>query len=128
MRDMTKKKANDRRRHLERMINDLDYRMRKLLNTIYARCNPNSTRKDREWYAEKNLEVTVTVEDLKALWWRDRADTMKRPTIDRKENHIGYVLENCRFIEHADNLRRAVATRRKRRWHRKPLEPTTEVA
>lgn len=124
MRDMDKKHESDRRRHLERMINDLDYRMRKLLNTINARCFSGKGRKDWEWYGAKGLEVTITVDELKALWWRDRADTMRRPTIDRRENHIGYTFENCRLIEHADNLRRMIATRRKRRWYRKPVEQT----
>jgi len=125
MRDANKKKESDARRHRERMANDLEYRMRKLFNCIRARCFSGKGRDDWEWYGAKGLEVTITVDDLKALWWRDRADTMNHPTIDRKQSAIGYVLENCRFIERADNLRAMIPTRRKRRWHKKPVQLQT---
>lgn len=115
MRDMSKKKASNARRHQERMANDLDYRMRKLLNTIRARCFSGKGRKDWEWYGGKGLEVSLNVPDLRILWWRDRAEQMKRPTIDRKDSAEGYHFDNCQFIEHADNLRKMIPTRRKRR-------------
>lgn len=122
MRNLAKKKAQDGQRHKERMKTDLDYRLRKLLNTMRARCNPNSKRPDREWYVDKGLQVTVTVEQLKEIWFRDGAGKMKSPDADRKERHLGYTYDNIRFIEHADNLRKMIATRKPRRWYRKPAE------
>jgi len=128
MRNIAKKKANDARRHAERMANDLEYRCRRLLNCVRARCLSGKGRNDWEWYGGKNLEVTVAVQDIMATWQRDGATQMTRPDLDRKESHIGYTPDNIQFIEHADNLRKMIATRRKRRWHRKPSDPTTEVA
>ena len=122
MRDMAKKKAHDARRHRERMVDDLDYRLARVLSTIRARCLSGKGRKDWEWYGAKGLQVTITLEEIKRLWHRDGAAQMERPTIDRKENNQGYTFENCRFIEHADNLRRMIATRRPRRWWKKPSE------
>lgn len=113
MRDLAKKKANDARRHAERMKNDFDYRMRKLFNTIRARCLLGKGRKDAEWYF--GLPVTITVEDLKAAWRRDGAQFMRRPSIDRKESPQGYTPDNIQFIEFADNLRKMIPTRRPRR-------------
>ena len=31
---------------------------------------------------------------------------MKKPSLDRKETSIGYTLDNCRFIELVDNVKR----------------------
>lgn len=128
-RNLAKKKAGDARRHLERMPNDIDYRMRKLLNTIHARCKPDSRRPDAKWYAAKGLAVTLTIAELKVLWFRDNAAQLKSPTIDRIDSNLGYTFDNCHFIERADNLRRMIATRkprgkdvkpRVRRWAKKP--------
>lgn len=105
MRDAERKQLLDRTYHSMRMKYDLDYRMRKLLNTIRARCNRESKRPDCKYYA--GLEVTLTVNDLKTLWVRDNANKMERPTIDREDSTRGYHFFNCRFIEHADNVRRA---------------------
>jgi len=125
MRDMAKKKSHDARRHGERMTSDLEYRMRKLLNTVRARCLSGKGRKDWEWYGAKNLEVTITVQDLILAWQRDGAAMMTSPDLDRKENSSGYTPDNIHFIEHVDNIRKMIATRRKRRWYRRPIEQTT---
>jgi len=113
MRDMAKKRAHDARRHKERMASDLDYRMKKLLATIRARCDRGKGRNDGQYYG--GLPVTLTVNDLKTLWVRDNANKMARPSIDRIENALGYTFTNCRFIEHADNVRRAIELRDARR-------------
>lgn len=114
-RDMTKKKAHDARRHKERMATDLDYRLKRVIATMRARCLTGNGRIDWEWYGAKNLQVTITVEELKAIWFRDNAASMVRPDCDRKESHLGYTPGNIQFIEHADNLRKMIATRRPRR-------------
>jgi hypothetical protein len=36
---------------------------------------------------------------------------MARPSIDRKDNDGHYEFSNCRFIEHADNVRHGVQIR-----------------
>lgn len=128
MQDIAKKKEHDARRHAERMKDDLEYRCRRLFNCINARCRSGKGRKDWEWYGGKGLDVTISVQDIINAWHRDGAAKMARPDLDRKESNIGYTPDNIQFIEHADNLRKMIATRRKRRWHRKPAEPRTEVA
>lgn len=120
MHNVTKKKAHDARRHAERMATDLEYRCRKLLNTIRARCLSGKGRKDWIWYGGK--EVSIGVSDIIAAWKRDRAEFMLRPDLDRKDSRLGYTPDNIQFIEHADNLRKMIPTRRKRRWYRKPSE------
>lgn len=50
-------------------------------------------------------EVSITIEEIKTLWFRDKAANMKCPTIHRKNNDKGYFLENCCFIEKSENSR-----------------------
>lgn len=112
MRDMEKKKANDTRRHLERMKSDLDYRLKRVLTTIHARCKSGKGRKDWQYYG--GLPVMLTVEELKIAWIRDGAANMRNPNVDRKENHLGYTFDNIQFLEHADNIKKTIPTRRPR--------------
>jgi hypothetical protein len=41
----------------------------------------------------------ITEEELKELWFRNKAYLMKQPTIDRKDNNKNYTFENCQFLE-----------------------------
>lgn len=123
MRDMEKKRASNARCHARRMATDLEYRLKRVHATIRARCLSGKGRKDWEWYGAKNLEVTITVQDIINAWHRDGAALMVRPDLDRKESTIGYTPDNIQFIEHRDNIKKMIATRRKRRWYRKPIEP-----
>lgn len=71
----------------------------------------------------KGLPFTITKEDVKELWDRDRADKMKKASLDRIQPHVGYILSNFRFIELSLNVRRGN--------HYKPLttkEPATRNA
>jgi len=106
MRDLTKKKEHDARRHAERMKTDLDYRLRKLLNTIHARCESGKGRKDWQYYGGKGIKNFLTFEDVKYLWFRDNAAAMKRPSLDRRDSSDDYNFDNCRFMELYDNQQR----------------------
>ena len=44
------------------------------------------------------------MDDMKELWFRDRADLMKCPSIDRIDNKKHYTKDNCRYIELEDNF------------------------
>ncbi len=71
-----------------------------------SRCNnPNATKYKR--YGGRGIEMLLTHEEINTLWERDLASSMKRPSIDRKENDGNYTFENCRFIEFEENSRRA---------------------
>ena len=114
MRDMAKKKAHDARRHAERMKDDLDYRLRKVLNCINHRCNTEKHKASR-YYNGKGIQNFLTLDDLLYLWHRDLAFHFKRPSIDRINPTGHYERSNCRFIELWLNVSRAAASRREQR-------------
>ena len=71
------------------------------LKTYYAigaRCN-NPKNKCFKYYGERGIKRLITVEELKFLWFRDKAYLMLIPTIDRKNNDGDYTFENCRYLE-----------------------------
>jgi len=43
------------------------------------------------------------MDEIKELWFRDKAYEMKKPTIDRINSNEHYEYSNCRFIEKALN-------------------------
>lgn len=47
----------------------------------------------------KNIKNCITVGELKYLWFRDEAQLMKKPTIDRIDSSKDYTFNNCRYIE-----------------------------
>jgi hypothetical protein len=53
----------------------------------------------------KGREHTLTMNDFKDLWFRDKGWELKRPSIDRIDNDKGYIQGNCRFIELSQNSR-----------------------
>lgn len=74
----------------------------KTLQHILGRVNRKS-----HSYFMRGIKNYLTVEDLKMLWIRDKAYEMNQPSIDRKDGNEDYILENCRYIELIENLRRA---------------------
>lgn len=75
---------------------------KKTLVHIKQRCeNP----KDKFYcrYGGRGIKCLITSEELKVLWFRDKAYNMKQPTIDRKKNNGNYEYKNCRFIENRIN-------------------------
>jgi hypothetical protein len=66
---------------------------------------------DRPEGVYKNVKNFLKINDIKNLWFRDKAYLMKRPSIDRIDPKGDYTLENCRYIEHSENARRAMIER-----------------
>jgi len=66
--------------------------------------------KDYKYYGARGIQFKLTMDEIKQLWFRDKAHDMKKPSIDRKDNDGNYEFNNCRFIEHAEN---AVRSQRK---------------
>ena len=62
------------------------------------------------WYGERGIKVDLAFWAMGVLWWRDKAEEMKSPTIDRIDNDGNYTFENCRFIERSENSRRRTIT------------------
>ena len=54
------------------------------------------------------LNMQLTKEQVKEIWFRDKAYLMKRPSIDRINRKKGYFYKNCRYLEFLDNLKRRV--------------------
>ncbi len=57
-------------------------------------------------YGGKGIKLFLTKNDLKTLWFRDKAFLLQQPSIDRIDNSGNYELNNCRFIEMIENSRR----------------------
>lgn len=67
-------------------------------NAIKNRCNNKNNQNYRK-YGGKGIKFLLTKEDIKNLWIRDNAFSMKNPSIDRKDSNKNYIYENCQFLE-----------------------------
>jgi hypothetical protein len=86
------------------------YPWKNIFKCIKQRCN-NKRSLDYRYYGNRGIRCLITEEELKQLWFRDKAYLMKRPSIDRIDNNGHYTYGNCRFIENAEN---AVKNKRKK--------------
>lgn len=68
-----------------------------------TRCtNPRSERYYR--YGARGIKFKLTRQEVKELWFRDKAYEMKQASIDRINNDGDYEFNNCRFIELSENI------------------------
>lgn len=89
-----------------------DYQRRlkesKWLNNYYsarARClNPKNNM--YYLYGGRGIKFLMTKEDFKYLWFRDKAECMKKPSIDRINEDGNYEVSNCQFIEMSENSKK----------------------
>lgn len=54
----------------------------------------------------RHVKCLITAEELKILWFRDKAYLMEKPSIDRKNNRGNYTFKNCQYLEMLDNCRK----------------------
>lgn len=80
---------------------------RKTLNHIKERCNCKTNSKYYR-YGGRGIKCLITENELKNLWFRDRAYLMKKPSIDRIDNDGDYEFDNCRYLELSENTLRKV--------------------
>lgn len=95
-------KNNKWRRKISILISDIKYR-----------CENKSSPKYK-FYGGRGIRNFLTAKDLIFLWNRDKANKLKKASIDRVDSNKDYTIENCRFIEHYDN---AMEGLRKTRTH-----------
>lgn len=79
----------------------------KTYTKIVQRCSPSN-----EWssyYYDKGIRCQIKSDELKILWFRDKAYEMKKPSIDRIDSNKNYIFENCRYIEFTENCRLATS-------------------
>ncbi len=81
------------------------YPWKSIFKGIKFRCT-NKKSKDYKNYGLRGIKCLITEEELKKLWFRDKAYLLNKPSIDRKENDENYIFSNCRFIEIIDNIKR----------------------
>ncbi|MBX4189796.1 hypothetical protein KW791_00640 [Candidatus Parcubacteria bacterium] len=88
----------------------------KILKGIQGRCHVKSNTAYR-WYGAKGIKCFLTKEQIKDLWFRDNADKLENPSIDRIDSSGHYEFNNCRFIDRWENSLRSSFG--KRGWSRK---------
>lgn len=76
-----------------------------VLSRARSRCNDKNNHNFHR-YGGRGIRCLLSMDEMKALWLRDGAASMVRPSIDRIDNDGHYSMDNCRFIEHSDNSAR----------------------
>ena len=74
------------------------------LHGIHDRIN-NKNNPEYHRYGGRGIKCYLTKDEIKELWFRDKAYEMKIPTIDRINNDGNYEFKNCRFLEKSKNQR-----------------------
>lgn len=64
-------------------------------------------------YFKKGIKCFLTPEDIKMMWFRDGAEAMVKPSLDRIDDNGHYTLENTQIIELSENLEKRWAKMRK---------------
>lgn len=70
---------------------------------INSRCN-NKNHPEYKDYGGRGIKCLITVDELKKLWFKDKAYSMNKPSINRKDNDGNYCIENCEYIELKYNI------------------------
>lgn len=80
----------------------LERRLHRTLANIKLRCNYPGTNGFYR-YGGRGITTALTIDDLRFLWFRDNAQELKEPSIDRVDSNGNYTVENCRWIERRQN-------------------------
>jgi len=67
-----------------------------------TRCE-NIKYKNYKNYGGRGIKFLLTKEEIKTIWFRDKAWLLNKPSIDRVNNDEDYTYGNCRFIEIEEN-------------------------
>jgi len=83
----------------------------KTLESIKQRCD-NSKNQRYECYGGRGIKYQITSNELKEIWFRDKAYLMKRPSIDRIDNNGNYIFNNCQYLETTEHNKKSHLERR----------------
>ena len=64
-----------------------------------------SQKRYKKSYLDKGTKNYLSLNDLKNMFYRDKAYKMRKPSIHRKDNNGHYSIGNCIYIEHADHAK-----------------------
>lgn len=78
------------------------YPWKAIFNSIKQRCD-NSNHTFYKYYRLIGIKNFLTLEDVKFLYIKYKANLMIKPSIDRKNSKKNYTLSNCQFIELEEN-------------------------
>ncbi len=76
-----------------------------------SRCT-NPKDKAYKYYGGKGIKFELTGWQIRFLWLKASARAMKRPSLDRIKNTKNYVMWNCQFIEHGENVTKSNHSRK----------------
>lgn len=108
--DKEKARENARQRYLKKKLIDPDYQKNRVAKyrkenpwvstfvNIKRRCTDINFKSYKN-YGGRGIKCLITTEELKELWFRDKAYNLKEPSIDRIDNDGHYEYGNCRYIE-----------------------------
>ncbi len=83
------------------------YPWKRTLHDIIQRCeNPNNSHFNA--YGGRGIENSLSLEDIKFLWFRDKAHDLNVASIHRKNNNKNYTISNCQYIEKQHNTELAL--------------------
>ena len=88
-----------KKEHFQVKLKEAREPWRKYYKYIRIRCTSKWNR-----YCNIGIKNYLTVEDVKIMWFRDKAYDMKRPSVDRRDNDKHYIPDNCRFVELRFNI------------------------
>lgn len=100
--------ATHKERHKKRVVSWLKrHPWFKHYNQCQSRCESmGAENRNYKYYRGKGIKLLMSPEDFKTLWFRDRAFDLNRPSIDRIDSNGHYEINNCRFIEISENVRK----------------------
>jgi len=88
----------------------------------YSRCRCKTR------YKQRGIKFLITGAEVKAIWFRDKAYLLTKPSLDRIDGTKDYTPENCRFVELSENLGSPKCVRnypKERPWFRKAVKQYT---